>query len=106
MLLHILHLDGDLVNLAVELRFVGAVADAQSHRRLVVEADIGVSSAENIMPCVCSILPSATCLPLTESFARPPLPLPPPSYLKSNVTIPFGISVVIFILGGSAPAVF
>ena len=34
-----------------------------------------------------SILPCATCLPSTESVPVPLLPMPGPSYLKSNVMV-------------------
>src|SRR5215471_15938154 len=43
-----------------------------------------VSSSENRARIVCSIRPSATCLPSTLSVPVPPFPMPPPSYLKSN----------------------
>ncbi len=39
-LFHIFHFDGDLVDLAAELCFLGTVADSECHWRLIVETDI------------------------------------------------------------------
>src|SRR5262249_46290840 len=50
------------------------------------------SPSENWIGIDFSRRPSASVLPFADSVTLPPLPIPPPSYLKSTtiVTLPFG----------------